>query len=126
VPGTEVVSFISEADVSVMPIRDVCLSYRYCLPNKLFESAHAAVPVVASALPDMAAFIAEYSIGTVVDGEDPAAWAEAIRDVYLQRASFYTRERIDRIRRESSAENEVAKVSALYRRVLAESLALPF
>lgn len=125
VPSNEVIPFISQADVSVMPIRDACLSYRYCLPNKLFESAHAGLPIVSSSLPDMQAFIETYRIGTSVASEEPSAWADAIQSAYLQRASYYTPEKAARIRRECSAGNEAAKVASLYRLLLSESLALP-
>lgn len=51
------VNFISNADIAVIPIVDTCLSYKYCLPNKLFEAAFAGLPILASDLPDMRNFI---------------------------------------------------------------------
>ena len=125
VPGYSVVPFISQADVSVMPIKDACLSYHYCLPNKLIESAHAGLPVVASALPDMQSFIDHYGIGAAVEGEDPAQWARAVESVYQRRTSYFTPEKLARVRRETSAEQEVAKLCALYRQLLSESVILP-
>lgn len=124
VPGNSVVPFISQADVSVMPIKDACLSYRYCLPNKLFESAHAGIPIVASALPDMQAFVEHYGIGDTVEGEDPAQWARAIDLVYQRRAAYYTAEKLAWIRRETSAEHEISKLCGLYRQLVSESVIL--
>lgn len=67
VGATEVVRFVLDADVSLCLIEDVCLSYRYCLPNKLFESRLSNLPVLTSDLPEMAAFIRDYGGGWKVD-----------------------------------------------------------
>jgi hypothetical protein len=37
VPKEEVVGYASSANVGAIPIKNACLSYYYCLPNKLFE-----------------------------------------------------------------------------------------
>ena len=125
VAADEVVTFISQADVSVMPIKDACLSYHYCLPNKLFESAHAGIPVVASSLPDMRTFIEQFDIGETVNNEVPEHWAQAISSVYCRRDSYFSPEKLARIRSDFSAESEAGKATSLYSRLLSESMALP-
>lgn len=67
VAAKEVVGFVRDADVSLCLIEDVCLSYRYCLPNKLFESRLGGLPVLTSNLPEMAAFISDFGGGWTVD-----------------------------------------------------------
>jgi glycosyltransferase involved in cell wall biosynthesis len=79
VPPDDVVSFISSADVSVVPIQDVCLSYRYCLPNKLFESAFAGLPIAASDFPELRRFIDRSGCGVTMDQADPDDIAEKIQ-----------------------------------------------
>lgn len=79
VPPEDVVSFISSADVSVVPIQDVCLSYRYCLPNKLFESAFAGLPIAASNFPELRRFIDCCGCGVTMDQADPDDIAEKIQ-----------------------------------------------
>lgn len=114
----ELIEFISGADVSVAAVRDVCLSYRYCLPNKLFESAHAGLPVVVSDLPDMRSFVEEWDIGEVVRHDDPSSWAAAIELTYEKREKYYCQEKLERIRLANSAESEALKLLDLYRRLL--------
>lgn len=81
VPPADVVPFIRGADLSLSLVEDVCLSYRYCMPNKLFESVFAGVPVLASDLPEIADFLLRTGTGRVVDLADVEAVATAIRAI---------------------------------------------
>ena len=63
IPNTHLVNFMSSADIAVIPIIDICLSYKYCLPNKLFESAFAGLPILASDLPELKKYIERYKLG---------------------------------------------------------------
>lgn len=67
VPAETLVWFISDADLAVVPIENVCLSYYYSLPNKIFEAAMAGLPVLASDLPELSKFIDIHEIGEVLD-----------------------------------------------------------
>lgn len=75
-PG-DVVRYAASADVGLCLIEDICLSYRYCLPNKLFEFLMAGLPVIVSNLPEMASLVRDYRVGEIAyevsaDGiEDP-------------------------------------------------------
>ncbi|WP_020146555.1 glycosyltransferase [Thioalkalivibrio sp. ALJ15] len=66
VPPAEVLAHVAGADVGVSLYEDTCLNHRYCLPNKLFESLLAGIPVVVSDLPDQAAIVRERQAGWVV------------------------------------------------------------
>jgi glycosyltransferase involved in cell wall biosynthesis len=63
VPSQQVVPYVASADVGLSLIEDVALSYRYSLPNKLFECRHAGLPVLVSDLPEMASFIDAFGGG---------------------------------------------------------------
>ena len=63
VPPAEVTSYAAGADVGLSLIEDTCLSYRYCLPNKLFENMLAGLPVLASDLPDQRQVIIDHQAG---------------------------------------------------------------
>lgn len=67
VPPDQVAATAAEADVSLVAIQPVCLSYRFSLPNKLFEAIQAGVPVLASNLPDMADVVHRYKIGALFE-----------------------------------------------------------
>lgn len=82
VPSDEVSAAMADAEVSLVLTRPVVLSYAFSLPNKLFESLHAGVPVLASDTPDASALVREYGIGEVVaDAGSPSDVADMIRKV---------------------------------------------
>jgi glycosyltransferase involved in cell wall biosynthesis len=85
IPPSEVLSYIQTADVSVVPIQNVCLSYYYCLPNKLTESAFAGLPVVVSDFPELRRFVEAAGTGLVMDEKDPKDIARAVKQAYAQR-----------------------------------------
>jgi glycosyltransferase involved in cell wall biosynthesis len=64
VPSEEVPHWVADGDLCVVPIKGAaCLSYEYCLPNKLFEGIQAGLPVVATNLVDMKRTLEEYQCG---------------------------------------------------------------
>ena len=84
----EVTSALADGDVAVVHIRPTCLSYRFALPNKLFESIRAGLPVVAADLPDLAAIIRELGVGRTVALEDPSSLADALTAVLRDGDAF--------------------------------------
>lgn len=115
VPGPQVPAALADADVSVVYVRPVCLSYRFALPNKLFESMHAGLPVVAADLPDMAAVVREHGIGTVFDS--PAELPGAIEAVLADPAPY--RAAAHAAAQTVDWEHEATRLLELYARVLA-------
>ena len=61
----KVVNALRIADVSLCLIEDTTLTSRYCMPNKLFESAVAGLPLIVSNLPDLREFIEKHDAGWV-------------------------------------------------------------
>jgi glycosyltransferase involved in cell wall biosynthesis len=70
-----------QADVGLSIEEDRGLNYRYTLPNKLFDYAHAGVPVVVSNLPEMAAIVKKYQIGEICRKLNPEELASTIIEV---------------------------------------------
>jgi glycosyltransferase involved in cell wall biosynthesis len=62
-----VLDYTASADVGLSLIENTCLSYYYCMPNKLFEYAMAGLPVLVSSMKDMAEFVRNRDMGLVVD-----------------------------------------------------------
>lgn len=116
VPGPEVPAALADADVSVVYVRPICLSYRYSLPNKLFESIHAGLPVVAADLPDTAAIVQQYGIGEVFGAERPDQLADAIERVCAASDRYHAASRAAADDLDWS--HEAARLIALYTRVL--------
>ena len=58
-------NYTSSADFGISTIEDSCLSYRYCLPNKMFEYIMAGLPIIVSNLPEMKRLVEDNKIGVV-------------------------------------------------------------
>lgn len=63
VPPERVLEYTADADVGLALIENVCLSYYYSLPNKVFEYAMCGVPGLVSDFPEMARFIDQSGFG---------------------------------------------------------------
>ncbi len=61
-----VLDYTSSADIGVSFIENTCLSYYYCMPNKLFEYAMAGLPVIVSNMKDMSEIVKKYNMGIIV------------------------------------------------------------
>jgi glycosyltransferase involved in cell wall biosynthesis len=81
VPYHEVLAYTASADVGLLSVQPSCLSYLYCLPNKLFEYIQAGIPILANRLTDCEALIAEYHIGTTIASFEPDLLVQAIQEM---------------------------------------------
>jgi len=67
VPSDQVVAVASSADVGICLLDSEALSYRYALPNKLFEYCAAGLPTIVNAdYPEMVRFVSTTSSGWLV------------------------------------------------------------
>ena len=76
------------ADVGVSFIENTCLSYYYCMPNKLFEYAMAGRPVIVSNMKEMREFVELHQMVVVVEEETIASINEAIDKLLYMDLSF--------------------------------------
>ena len=87
VPPSDVVAWVAGADVDVMAIKPTDLNSALSLPNKLFESIAAGVPVVSTDLPERRSIILGDllglggPLGALCDPSSPASIAWAIRSI---------------------------------------------
>lgn len=116
VPSQEVPQTLADADVAVVYVRPICLSYRFSLPNKLFESIHGGLPIVAADLPDTAEIVRRYGVGEVFDAQSPAELAEAIQLVLTDPGDY--RRAAAKASEALTWEGETARMLDLYARVL--------
>lgn len=72
--------YTSSADFGISTIEDSCLSYRYCLPNKMFEYLMANISIIVSNLPEMKKFVENNNIGVVAKENTPKGLSEAIKE----------------------------------------------
>ena len=84
VDHADVVPVISECDIALVPFQDASISYRYAMPNKLFEAAFAGLPIAVSNLPDMSRFVENFGIGLVMDETDPESIAKTMTRLHAE------------------------------------------
>jgi glycosyltransferase involved in cell wall biosynthesis len=115
VPPDEVVPTASQADAGMVLFQNTCLSYYYSLPTKLFECIHAGLPVIVSDFPEMARVVREYDIGLACDPADPAAIADAVRELFSDPVHYeQMRQNTRAAAREFSWESEGGKLVKIY------------
>ena len=66
VPTDTVLNYTASADIGIALIQNTCISYNFCMPNKLFEYAMAGLPVIVSNVKEMSAFVKKYQMGTIL------------------------------------------------------------
>lgn len=81
VTPSELPYYTASADCGVALIEDSCLSYRHCLPNKMFEYFMAGLPVIASDLPEMRKIINEYDTGVLCSSGETSDIEHAIQTI---------------------------------------------
>lgn len=113
VPLDRLPEWVPVADVSLCLIQNICPSYYYSLPNKLFETIQARVPVVGSNFPEINAVIATYGVGTVCNPADAVAVANAVRQTL---GTHYPA--IDSAAQTLCWENESQRLATLYRTLM--------
>jgi glycosyltransferase involved in cell wall biosynthesis len=114
VPPAEVLDFTCGADVGLCGVDPVCLSYRYSLPNKIFEYLAAGVPFVAYPLPELVRLVDRYGCGDIVEGPDQLrAFMKGLNAHWLTAA----RDGVARACRDLTADAEAAHLLALYDRL---------
>jgi glycosyltransferase involved in cell wall biosynthesis len=82
-PGQKIETVIelkSYFDFGISLIEPIYFSYRYCLPNKLFEYIKMGLPIISFDIPEQARLIRKYKIGVIADKEDISHTARLIMD----------------------------------------------
>ena len=72
-------SYTSSADFGISFIEDLCLNYRYCLPNKIFEYMMAGIPVICSNLIEMKNVVNNHNLGLVAKTNDSQGFLESVK-----------------------------------------------
>lgn len=79
-----------KADLGLSLEEDYGISYRYALPNKLFDYIHAGIPVLGTYLPEIKNTIEKYGIGKTIENHDPKHIAKKINELKAEGKSVYT------------------------------------
>lgn len=117
VPPEIVLEYTSSADIGVSFIENTCLSYYFCLPNKLFEYTMVGLPVIVSNMKEMKELVEKYSIGIVVKNYEVNSINNSINEILecdLEQMKLNSR----RCAEENSWEKQEIKMIDQYKRVL--------
>ncbi|AQT69609.1 D-inositol 3-phosphate glycosyltransferase [Anaerohalosphaera lusitana] len=115
VPQKQVIKYASSADIGAAPILNACLSYYYCLPNKLFECMSAGLPTIGSNFPELKKVIEGYGIGKTFDPESPQDIADAVKYILAdENALNEMRKRSLEASEVFNWQNEAEKLLAIY------------
>ncbi|MCH8275429.1 MAG: glycosyltransferase family 4 protein [Armatimonadetes bacterium] len=111
----DVVSYVATADVGIIVAPNACLSYAYSLPNKLFETSLAGLPLVVSDLVEMRRFVISNRIGQVLPSDAPRDIARTVMAVYRDREKYRpSPERRAKLAAEYGWDAQMRKLIALY------------
>jgi glycosyltransferase involved in cell wall biosynthesis len=77
----DVPSFISSADIGVIPYENVGINHYLCSPSKLFHYIMAGLPIACSDFPFLRKVVIENGLGAVFDPADPVSIAAAVREL---------------------------------------------
>ncbi len=112
VPSHQVAAVAAQADAAIVAVKPICLSYRFALPNKLFEAIQGHLPVVATDLPEMGAIVRRHGCGELYEPGDTAALSKALEQVLDDPTPY--REAARRAAAELTWENESTVLLDLY------------
>ena len=101
------------ADVGMSMEEDLGLSYRYALPNKLFDFIQAGVPILATNLPEIKKMIEEYKVGKVIDNHEPKHLAKKLQEILNEGKNCY-QENLANAANELCWENEEHKLKEIF------------
>ncbi|PID92700.1 MAG: glycosyl transferase group 1 [Bacteroidetes bacterium] len=107
--------YTSSADLGFSLEEDRGLSYRYALPNKLFDYIQAGIPVLCSALPEMKAVVEGYKVGRTTTERSPLALAGMVSEMLTMADEGRWKEALEKAARELCWERESHYYLALLR-----------
>ena len=92
VPYLELFGYSAACDIGWSLIKDKSLSYKYALPNKLFEYLFSGLPVVASPLINIKNIMKNYDIGSMVSYGDTKEQLSIVKNLMMNKKnkSYYT------------------------------------
>lgn len=104
------------ADIGISLEEDMGLSYRYALPNKMFDYVQARIPVLCSDLPEMKRIVQAYNVGISSRERDPEKLAEILKQMMKEKREGKWASSIENAARELCWENE----SEIYKEILSK------
>jgi len=74
-------NYTKQATLGMVLEEPLGLSFKFSLPNKLFDYIHAEIPIIAGNLPEISKIINEYKVGVLVEDYKPETIAKTIHNL---------------------------------------------
>ena len=113
----QVSSFVRSANIGLSPLH-VTLNHTWALPTKLFEYAHARLPIITSAVAASTEFVESNGIGKAFKVGDTEDFVRVVTDVLAHEQSFKERLNDPEFLNTWTWEFQCLPVDALYRALL--------
>lgn len=109
--------YTASADYGISLIEDICLSYRYCLPNKMFEYIMSNLPVLVSDLPEMKKIVLGNNIGKVVNMNSIESIKNGILEISKENLSQFS-VNLQSVQQQYNWDNEEKKLLNMYKKLV--------
>lgn len=111
-----VLEYTSSADVGISLIENVCLSYYYCLPNKLFEYLMAEIPCIVSNMKEMSDYVTRNKTGIVCEDTTAEALIRSVKSIeHFDYTAFNAN--IEKVKKEYCWANQEAIMIDAYKKL---------
>ena len=117
VPYYKLLEVTTSADIGVFLCENKCLSYNYCMPNKLFEYLMAGLPVIVSNLAEIGNFVKVNKIGFVVSNYSVDEINNSINKIVNQDLTKF-KNKIKKISIKTSWNNQEINMKEIYKKIL--------
>lgn len=117
VPKNVLVRYISSADVGVVPIENICLSYYLSLPNKVGECIMAGIPFASSDFPELNKLALGDGVGVVFDPNDICSITDALKSLLSPKVYNSKKMNVFKNRNKYSWDNEQVKLIDVYNKL---------
>jgi glycosyltransferase involved in cell wall biosynthesis len=74
-------NYTKQATLGMVLEEPVGLSFKFSLPNKLFDYIHAEIPIIAGNLPEISRIVNDYNVGVLVENYQPETIAKTIHNL---------------------------------------------
>lgn len=113
---TELVKITQNATIGISLEEDLGLSYRYSLPNKLFDYIQAKTPILATNLPEIKKVITKFEIGEIIKNHSPKNISIAINKMISNGKPYY-QNNLEKASKELIWENQTGILLSVYNNV---------
>jgi glycosyltransferase involved in cell wall biosynthesis len=80
-PFEQLNSLTKKADIGLVLQDDICLSYHYCLPNRLFDFIKEGIPIISTAQPEIIKIVENEQIGYTINALDDNTLLDKIKTI---------------------------------------------